>query len=63
MALLGFIPGYVASLILKMFGLLRVPDHIQEIGLDVVKVPVEAYPEGYIPGPVTTIDPGAAPAE
>ncbi|WP_428925701.1 ammonium transporter [Marinibacterium sp. SX1] len=63
MGLLGFIPGYVASYILKVFGLLRVPDHIQEMGLDIVKVPVEAYPENFIPGPVNTTDPVPTPAE
>ena len=63
MGLLGFIPGYVASYILKVFGLLRVPDHIQEMGLDIVKVPVEAYPENFIPGPVNTTDPMPTPAE
>lgn len=65
MAALGFIPGYVGSLILKSIGLLRVPDHIQDIGLDAVKVPVEAYPESYIPGPVATTGPAGAatPAE
>ncbi|MAY45253.1 MAG: ammonium transporter, partial [Rhodobacteraceae bacterium] len=63
MGALGFIPGFVASYILKVFGLLRVPDHIQVLGLDVVKVPVEAYPESYITGPVTTTDPMPTPAE
>ena len=63
MALLGFIPGYVVSFILNAMGLLRVPDHIQEMGLDIVKVPVEAYPENYVTGPVTTTDPVATPAE
>ena len=46
MALLGFIPGYVASLILKSLGVLRVPDEVQMRGLDVTKVPIRAYPEG-----------------
>lgn len=63
MALLGFIPGYVVSFVLNAMGLLRVPDHIQEMGLDVVKVPVEAYPESYVTGPVTTTDPVATPAQ
>ena len=63
MGALGFIPGFVASYILKVFGLLRVPDHIQLKGLDVVKVPVEAYPEGFITAPVNTTDPVATPAE
>lgn len=49
MALLGFIPGFVASYILKVLGLLRVPDHVQEKGLDIVKVPVPAYPEANTP--------------
>ncbi|MBN9674561.1 MULTISPECIES: ammonium transporter [Salipiger] len=65
MAVLGFVPGYVVSYILKVFGLLRVPDHIQEKGLDIVKVPVSAYPENYTPGPVNVATPAAAgtPAE
>jgi Amt family ammonium transporter len=41
----GFIPGYLVSLALKSFGLLRVPDKAQEIGLDLAEVPCQAYPE------------------
>ncbi|MEM8553694.1 MAG: ammonium transporter [Pseudomonadota bacterium] len=48
MALLGFIPGFVVSYIMKLMGVLRVPDEIQIIGLDKTKVPVKAYPEGGI---------------
>jgi len=44
--LLGLVPGYVISLILKYAGMLRVPDEVQKKGLDVVKVPAQAYPEG-----------------
>ena len=44
--LLGFVPGYVVSLILKILGLLRVPAHAEEHGLDPVKVASAAYPEG-----------------
>jgi ammonia channel protein AmtB len=44
--LLGFVPGYVCSLILKMLGLLRVPAGAEEHGLDPVKVTSSAYPEG-----------------
>jgi len=44
-ALFGFIPGYLASLLLKAAGLLRVPDPVQVLGLDVVKVPIRSYPE------------------
>ena len=43
---LGFIPGYVVSLLLKGMGMLRVPAHVEEAGLDVVKVPAQGYPEG-----------------
>ncbi|MEM7423674.1 MAG: ammonium transporter [Pseudomonadota bacterium] len=46
MGLLGFIPGYVVSLILKMAGLLRIPEHVEILGMDAVEVPVDAYPEG-----------------
>jgi Amt family ammonium transporter len=44
--LLGFVPGYVVSLILKMFGLLRVSEEAEAAGLDLTKVPTTAYPEG-----------------
>lgn len=44
--LLGFVPGYVVSLILKMCGLLRVGEAAEIKGLDPTKVPISAYPEG-----------------
>jgi ammonia channel protein AmtB len=44
--LLGIVPGYIVSAILKACGMLRVPDAVQLKGLDVVKVPAQAYPEG-----------------
>ena len=44
--LLGFVPGYVVSLILKSVGLLRVSEEAEIAGLDMAKVPVAAYPEG-----------------
>ncbi|MEZ5755889.1 MAG: ammonium transporter [Paracoccaceae bacterium] len=53
MASLGFIPGYVVSLILKKLGMLRVPREAEVIGLDKVKVPIEAYPEFLAAGPAT----------
>ncbi|MEM7190871.1 MAG: ammonium transporter, partial [Pseudomonadota bacterium] len=53
--LLGFVPGYVVSLILKMCGLLRVGEAAEIAGLDPTKVPVRAYPEG--------INASATPAE
>ncbi|MEM9063571.1 MAG: ammonium transporter [Pseudomonadota bacterium] len=46
MFLLGFVPGYVVSLILKMVGLLRVGEAAEINGLDPTKVPAMAYPEG-----------------
>ncbi len=46
MFLLGFVPGYVVSLILKSVGLLRVGEAAEINGLDVTKVPSTAYPEG-----------------
>lgn len=44
--LLGFVPGYVVSWILKKLNWLRIPNNIEKVGLDLVKVPVGAYPEG-----------------
>ncbi|MEM7056519.1 MAG: ammonium transporter [Pseudomonadota bacterium] len=46
MGLLGFIPGYAVSLVLKQVGLLRIPEHVEIKGIDIVKVPSVAYPEG-----------------
>ena len=55
MIALGFIPGYVVSLVLKGLGLLRVPKEAELLGLDKVKVPAIAYPEvlGAAQGPTT----------
>ena len=53
MAVLGFVPGYVTSLILKKLNLLRVPKEAEVIGLDKVKVPIEAYPEFFGGGMAT----------
>ncbi len=44
MVALGFIPGYVLSLVLKMLGILRAGDGVQKAGMD-VEIPVPAYPE------------------
>jgi len=46
---LGFVPGYVCSLILRVCGLLRVGRTAELIGLDQTKVPSSAYPEGIAP--------------
>ncbi len=45
MAALGFIPGYLVSWALKKTGVLRVPAHAEERGLDLTEVPAQAYPE------------------
>lgn len=44
--LLGFVPGYLVSLILRVMGLLRVSEEAEIAGLDLTKVPSTAYPEG-----------------
>ena len=43
---LGLGTGWLTSFILKMFGMLRVPEAAEIAGLDTVKVPLQAYPEG-----------------
>ncbi|WP_422027477.1 ammonium transporter [Roseovarius sp.] len=48
---IGFISGYAGSLILKMVGMLRVPEAAEIAGLDTVKVPAQAYPEGIMASP------------
>ena len=42
---LGLGLGFVLSWLLKIAGLLRVPDDVQLVGLDKIKVPIPAYPE------------------
>ncbi len=49
--LVGFVPGYVISLILKMCGMLRVGEAAEIAGLDPSKVPISAYPEGHSSSP------------
>ncbi|MFD0860217.1 ammonium transporter [Roseovarius aquimarinus] len=55
--LLGFVPGYVVSFILKMLGMLRVSAGAEQVGMDKVKVPAAGYPEG-IPAPAVNLAPG-----
>jgi len=45
MAALGFIPGYVVSFVMAKMGFLRVPPKAEIAGLDLVEVPLTAYPE------------------
>ena len=49
MGLMGFVPGYLVSLLLRVTGQLRVPAEAEILGLDAVKVPASAYPEGLHP--------------
>ena len=43
--LLGFIPGYAVSWLLKKAKLLRVPEEVEVQGLDITELGVHAYPE------------------
>ncbi len=45
MAALGFIPGFALSFVMAKFGVLRVPPKAEVAGLDLVEVPLAAYPE------------------
>ena len=46
LALLGFVPGYLLSLLLKAGNLLRIPREVELAGLDLSEVPATPYPEG-----------------
>ncbi|MCX8998095.1 ammonium transporter [Rhizobiaceae bacterium BDR2-2] len=48
-ALLGFVPGYAVSYVLKLFGILRASPDAELVGLDKAEVPAMAYPESHIP--------------
>ncbi|MEI4484794.1 ammonium transporter [Frigidibacter sp. MR17.14] len=48
-AVLGFVPGYALSYVMKVFGILRVPEHVELAGLDRVEIPAKAYPEAAVP--------------
>ena len=43
MALVGFVPGYAISAIMKAGGWLRVPDHVQKAGIDKAELGLQAY--------------------
>ncbi|MBD3785694.1 MAG: ammonium transporter [Sphingomonadales bacterium] len=49
MGLLGFVPGFAVSWVLKVTGQLRVPAEAEILGLDKTKVPASAYPEALHP--------------
>ncbi|MBD5770900.1 ammonium transporter [Marinomonas colpomeniae] len=44
-AVLGFVPGYLVSLLLKKLGMLRVPASVEDLGLDEVEILAHPYPE------------------
>jgi ammonia channel protein AmtB len=44
--LIGLVTGWVTSFVLKLLGMLRVPEAAELAGLDPTKVPAQAYPEG-----------------
>ncbi|HEY5793048.1 MAG TPA: hypothetical protein VIS74_07105, partial [Chthoniobacterales bacterium] len=45
---LGFIPGYVVSLILKKLKMLRVSAEVETDGLDISEIGIDAYPESHL---------------
>lgn len=49
--IIAFGTGFASSLILKIVGMLRVPEAAEIAGLDTVKVPAQAYPEGIAVSP------------
>ena len=49
MALVGFIPGYGISLLLKKLNILRVPEHCEDLGIDEVEILGKPYPEAGVP--------------
>lgn len=55
MALLGFIPGFGLSYVMAKMGFLRVPPKAEIAGLDLVEVPLEAYPESVPANPVANL--------
>ena len=63
MALLGFIPGFAVSYVLKKVNLLRVPEEVEIIGLDLVEIPARPYPESMPAYAIVenTLEPGKEP--
>lgn len=49
MAVTGFLPGYVISLVLKSLNALRVPEGAEELGMDEVEILAKPYPEANVP--------------
>jgi ammonia channel protein AmtB len=44
--LLGFLPGYWTSLLLKKLNMLRIPKQAEMLGIDLTEIPATAFPEG-----------------
>ncbi|MBR7888234.1 ammonium transporter [Marinomonas sp. A79] len=63
MALLGFVPGFGLSYVMAKMGMLRVPPKAEVAGLDLVEVPLEAYPESNPSSKNNTLTPTSAPTE
>jgi ammonia channel protein AmtB len=62
-AALGFIPGFVVSYVLKMFGLLRITPGAEKAGLDLVEIPLVPYPESATPASYRPSQPGTPAAQ
>jgi len=60
MAVLGFVPGYAISLLLKKMDMLRVPPKVEAAGLDLVEIPAVPYGERV---PARDIVEGTKPAD
>jgi Amt family ammonium transporter len=49
MIALGGVPGYGVSLLLKKLNILRVPEGVEELGIDEVELLAKPYPEANVP--------------
>jgi len=49
MVVLGFVPGYGLSFLLKKLNTLRVPERCEELGIDEVEILAKPYPEAGVP--------------
>ena len=49
MAVVGFVPGYGISLLLKKLNILRVPEQSEDLGIDEVEILGKPYPEASVP--------------
>ncbi|MDC0612485.1 ammonium transporter [Vibrio sp.] len=49
MIVLGFVPGYGISYLLKKFSMLRVPGTVEDKGIDEVELLAKPYPESMVP--------------